>query len=191
MKHSAFTAVFDACVLYPALLRDFLMCLALSGRFRARWSAQINDEWTRNLLINRPDLSREQLNYTIACMNKAIPDGLVSGYEDLVESIKLPDLDDRHVLAAAIQCNANVIVTFNLRDFPDCELEKYGIEAQHPDDFVEYLFDLDASAVVTVAVKLRSRKKNPPVAVDEFLDRLEKQGLVQTVKLLSGFKTIL
>ena len=54
MTSSPFTAVYDACVLYPAPLRDFLMWLGLSGRFRARWSAQIHDEWKRNLLINRP-----------------------------------------------------------------------------------------------------------------------------------------
>ncbi len=57
MRHSSFTAVYDACVLYPAPLRDFLIRLGLSGRFRARWSAQIHEEWKRNLLLNRPDLT--------------------------------------------------------------------------------------------------------------------------------------
>jgi len=70
---SPFTAVYDACVLYPASLRDFLMWLGLSGRFRARWSAQIHDEWKRNLLINRPDLSADQLDRTSDLMDRAIP----------------------------------------------------------------------------------------------------------------------
>jgi hypothetical protein len=113
MKHSSFTAVYDACVLYPAPLRDFLMWLGLSGRFRARWSAQIHDEWKRNLLRNRGDLSGEQVDRTSALMDQAIPDGLVSGHEVIIEGLTLPDSDDRHVLAAAIRCNASVIVTFN------------------------------------------------------------------------------
>lgn len=113
MRQSPFTAVYDACVLYPAPLRDFLMWLGLSGRFRARWSAHIHDEWQRNLLKNRPDLTKEQLRRTASLMDTAIPDGLVHGYEELINGLTLPDPDDRHVLAAAIRCNASVIVTFN------------------------------------------------------------------------------
>lgn len=119
MRHSPFTAVYDACVLYPAPLRDFLMWLALSGRFRARWSLEIHNEWKRNLLKNRPDLTTEQLDRTSDLMDQAIPDACVSGYEKLIEGLTLPDIDDRHVLAAAIRCNASVIVTFNQKDFPD------------------------------------------------------------------------
>jgi hypothetical protein len=66
VRHSPFTVVYDACVLYPAPLRDFLMWLALSGAFRARWSARIHDEWKRNVLKNRPDLSPQQLDRTIS-----------------------------------------------------------------------------------------------------------------------------
>jgi len=64
VRHSSFTAVYDACVLYPAPLRDFLMWLALSGRFRAKWTMEIHNEWKRNLLKNRPDLTTGQLNRT-------------------------------------------------------------------------------------------------------------------------------
>ena len=118
MRHSSFTAVYDACVLYPAPLRDFLMWLALSGRFRAKWSLEIHNEWKRNLLKNRPDLTAEQLNRTSELMDLALPDACVTGYEDLIEGLTLPDIDDRHVLAVAIRCNASVIVTFNQKDFP-------------------------------------------------------------------------
>lgn len=118
MRHSSFTAVYDACVLYPAPLRDFLMWLGLSGRFRARWSAEIHDEWKRNLLANRPDLNASQLGRTSDLMDNAIPGALVTGHEDLIAGLQLPDPDDRHVLAAAIRCNASVIVTFNEKDFP-------------------------------------------------------------------------
>lgn len=132
MRHSPFTAFYDANVLYPAPLRDFLMHLALTGVYRARWSSQIHDEWKRNLLINRPELTREQLDRTSALMDKAVPDGLVSDYQSLIEGLKLPDADDRHVLAAAIKCNASVIVTFNLKDFPKDVLDTFDMEPLHP-----------------------------------------------------------
>lgn len=108
MRHSPFTAVYDACVLYPAPLRDFLMWLGLSGRFRARWSQAIHEEWKRNLLINRPDLTRVQVDRTSDLMDRAIPDGLVEGYEALVAGLTLPDPDDRHVLAAAIRIRHHI-----------------------------------------------------------------------------------
>jgi predicted nucleic acid-binding protein len=130
VRHSPFTVVYDACVLYPAPLRDFLMWLALSGAFRARWSAQIHDEWKRNLLENRPDLTSEQIDRTIFMMNDAVPGAVVTEYEFLVEGLVLPDPDDRHVLAVAIRSNASVIVTFNQTDFPATTLEPLGIEAQ-------------------------------------------------------------
>lgn len=191
MRSSPFTAVYDACVLYPAPLRDFLMWLGLSGRFRARWSAQIHDEWKRNVLKNRPDLTAEQLNRTSDLMDKAIPDALVTGYEALVDGLTLPDPDDRHVLAAAIRCNASVIVTFNEKDFPADVLGTFGLDVQHPDVFVDNLFDLDPAAVVAAAQRQRQQLKNPPIDVERYLEILLKQGLTQTVKGLAGFRGVL
>jgi len=166
MRHSNFTAVYDACVLYPAPLRDFLMWLGLSGRFRARWSSQIHEEWKRSLLRDRSDLTAEQLNRTSALMDQAIPDALVTGHEAIAENLRLPDPGDRHVLAAAIRCGASVIVTFNEKDFPADALEPFGIEAQHPDLFVDNLFDLDPAAVIAAAQRQRRQLKNPPMTVD-------------------------
>ena len=79
MKNSPFTAVFDACVLYPAPLRDFLMWLALSGRFRARWSDLIHDEWVRNLLKNlslacRKHLCRQVCRHVVAVAQSNVAD---------------------------------------------------------------------------------------------------------------------
>ena len=191
MRHSPFTAVYDACVLYPAPLRDFLMWLALSGRFRARWSLEIHNEWKRNLLKNRPDLTTEQLDRTSALMDQAIPDACVSGYEKLIEGLTLPDIDDRHVLAAAIRCNASVIVTFNQKDFPDETLGPFGIEAQHPDEFVDNLFGLDPAAVVAAAQRQRKQLKMPPMDVGTYLDLLFRQGLIQSSKALTNYRAIL
>lgn len=191
MRNSPFTAIYDACVLYPAPLRDFLMWLGLSGRFRARWSAQIHDEWKRNVLKNRPDLTIDQLDRTSGLMDLAIPDALVSGFEPLVGGLTLPDPNDRHVLAAAIRCHASVIVTFNEKDFPAEVLATFGLEAQHPDVFIENLFDLDPAAVVAAAQRQRQQLRNPPLDVDRYLDVMLRQGLLQTVKGLAGFRSVL
>lgn len=167
------------------------MWLGLSGRFRARWSQTIHQEWTRNLLRQRKDLCQTQLNRTCALMDRAIPGASVEGYQSLIAGLTLPDPDDRHVLAAAIRCNASVIVTFNQRDFPAAALSLYGIEAQHPDEFIDNIIDLDVAAVVAAAQQQRARLSRPPIDVDRYLAILLHQGLVQTVKTLSGYRCIL
>jgi len=191
MRHSPFTAFYDANVLYPAPLRDFLMHLALTGVYRARWSALIHDEWKRNLLINRPDLTREQLDRTSDFMDSAVPDGLVTDYEPLIGDLQLPDPDDRHVLAAAIKCSASVIVTFNLKDFPKEALAPFDIEPLHPDDFIADLWDLDQAAVLEAAQRQRASLKNPPHNARQYLDKLLQQKLPETVKLLSRFELVI
>ncbi|CAD0352040.1 PIN domain-containing protein [Xanthomonas hortorum pv. pelargonii] len=167
------------------------MWLGLSGRFRARWSVQIHQEWKRNLLLNRRDLTAEQVDRTSALMDRAIPDALVTGHEPLIAGLQLPDADDRHVLAAAIRCSASVIVTFNLKDFPSATLAPFGIEAQHPDEFIENLFDLDQAAVVSAAQRQRAQLTNPGMEVERYLEVLLRQGLVQTVKALTIYRTVL
>ncbi len=112
------TALLDACVLYPAPLRDLLMHLAVADLFRATWTEEIHNEWIRSVLADRPDLSRRQLERTRDLMDVHVRDCLVTGHEHLIPKLSLPDPDDRHVLAAAITCGADVIVTFNLADFP-------------------------------------------------------------------------
>ena len=181
-----FTALYDACVLYPAPLRDFLLRLAMTDLFRARWSDDIHDEWTRNVLAKRTDLKEEYLLRTRELMNKAVPDCLVTGYEAIIDGLTLPDPDDRHVLAAAIRSHTGVIVTFNLKDFPEAVLEEYGIEAQHPDEFIAHLLDLNPGAVCNAAKLQRQSLRNPPKTVEEFLDTLLKQGLAGTVSKLEG-----
>jgi len=128
------------------------MHLALTGLFRARWTDQIHAEWIGSVLKNRPDLTREKLERTRSLMNAHVLDCLVTGHEDLIEGLTLPDPDDRHVLAAAIRSSASVIVTFNLDDFPPKYLDELGIEARHPDEFIARLIKLaprEASSHIT------------------------------------------
>lgn len=184
---SNFTAIYDACVLYPAPLRDLLMQLALCDLYRARWTEQIHDEWMRNVLKNRFDLTQEQLMLTKNRMNRSVRDCLIENYELIIPCLDLPDPDDRHVLAAAIKGQADVIVTLNLKDFPDYVLNRYEIEVQHPDIFIADLIDLYPMKVATAAETCRKRLKNPPKSIDEYLEILLKQGLTMTVSLLKQY----
>jgi len=188
---SSFTALYDACVLYPAPLRDLLMHLALIDLYRAKWSAQIHEEWIRNVLSDRPDLSRAQLERTRDLMNQNVRDCLVENYEDLIEAVHLPDPDDRHVLAAAIRSSADVIVTNNLKDFPKIVLDKYGIEAQHPDEFIMHLIDLSPAKVCMAVKNHHQSLKNPPKTIEEYFATLEKQALPQTISTLREFQDLL
>jgi PIN domain len=184
---SNFTAVYDSCILYPAPLRDLLMHLAVTDLFRARWTDAIHEEWIRNVLKDRPDLTREKLERTRNLMNAHVRDGLVGGFESLIPSLMLPDPDDRHVLAAAIRCGADVIVTFNLKHFPHEALEPLGIEAQHPDDFLTCQLDLAENIVCAAVKRHRESLKKPPRTVEEYLETLDRQGLPKTVSILRRF----
>jgi predicted nucleic acid-binding protein len=172
-----FTVVYDACVLYPAPLRDLLMRLALTDLYRARWSDEIHDEWITAVLRNRPDLSRQQLERTRTLMNAHVRDALVDGHQPLIPALQLPDPDDRHVLAAAIKCGADLIITFNLDDFPEDTLASHGLRACHPDPFLIDQLHLDAVRVCTAMRQHRASLKNPPKTVEEYLATLEEQGL--------------
>lgn len=116
----AFVVIYDACVLYPAALRDLLMGIAATPGtpVRARWTDAILDECFTAILRDRTDLNKQNLANTRAQMIRSVPDCLVTGYEQLIPGLKLPDEKDRHVLAAAIRANAQAIITFNLKDFP-------------------------------------------------------------------------
>jgi hypothetical protein len=188
---AAYTALYDACVLYPAPLRDLLMRMALEDLFRARWTNRIHDEWIKAVLETRHDLRREQLERTRDLMNQHVRDALVTHCEALIPGLELPDPNDRHVLAAAIRAGAHVIVTFNLKHFPTDCLEPYGIEAQHPDDFIVYQFDLDPPAVCRAVSKQRAALRNPPLSVDQLLESFARQGLPQTVERLRPYADLL
>ena len=186
----AFTVLLDANVLYPAALRDFLLTLATTGLYRARWTDEIHDEWIRHLIQKRPELA-PSLARTRELMNRAVPDSLVTGYGPLIEGIKLPDPDDRHVLAAAIRCSAQIIVTQNLKDFPASILMQYGVEAMHPDEFLDCQFGLRPELVIKAAKVQRARLINPPQSSQEFLGRLAAQGLVVTAEKLNAFRELI
>jgi len=143
----AFSVLFDACVFFPAPLRYFLLTLAETELFRPKWTQQIHDEWVRNLLLSRPELDPERLKRIYHTMDTFFPDFLIEGYDDLIPSLSLLDEIDRHVLAAAIRGRSEIIVTLNLKDFPD--------------DFVLNTMELGMESVLMAIRKQRARLKNP------------------------------
>jgi hypothetical protein len=110
-------------------------------------------------------------------MNEKARDALVNGYQPLITALELPDPDDRHVLAAAIKCGADLILTFNLNDFPVHALAIYGLEACYPDPFLVDQLNLDAERVCMAMRQHRASLRNPPKTSEEYLDTLEEQGL--------------
>lgn len=188
---SYYTALLDANVLYPAPMRDLFLQLAVTDLFRAKWSADIHREWIDALLKNQPWRDRQKLERTRDQMDRATRDALVVGYEAILPSLTLPDPDDRHVLAAAIVGRCDVIVTQNLRDFPDDALASYGIEAQHPDDFLCNHLNLAPEVFCHAVRKIRARLKNPPFSAQEYLANLVEVGLTATASGLETFSSLI
>jgi hypothetical protein len=180
----ALVAFLDASVLYPALLRNLLMHLAVRDLFQARWSERVHEEWIAALLRNRRDATPEQLARTRRLMDENLDDALISGYEHIVGQLSLPDPNDCHVLAAAIHGGASIIVTVNLRDFPANVLATHGIEAQNPDTFICARLEDQPDEVLAALLEMRLDLKNPPVSMRELLASFERCGLTQTVAAL-------
>lgn len=124
-------------------------------------------------------------------MNSSVPDCLVTHYEKLAESLELPDPDDRHVLAAAIVGHADAIVTFNTKDFPEAVLQPYGIEVQHPDEFVVNQLQLQKIPALSAIKKMRARWTNPARPAQELITAFELRGMPMTADLLREAITLI
>lgn len=176
--------LYDANVLYPNTLRDMLIRLAQVNLAQARWTHRILEEMERAIRRRRPDIDSKKFAVLRDRMNASLRDCLVEGYEPLIEGLKLPDEDDRHVLAAAIACRADGIVTFNLSDFPSDTLSRWGVEAWSPDEFLLDLIDLDSKRVWGCLQRIADSRRNPPETIDDVLAQLERSGLIEAAAAL-------
>lgn len=170
-------AVYDACVLYPFHLRNVLIQCAFDGLVEARWSDDIHGEWMRNLAANTPALPIERLIATRDRMKAVLPEADVTNYRPLVADLKLPDPDDRHVLAAAIAGKASVIVTWNLKDFPARDLRPYGVTSQSPDDFLTDLHAAFPDALISSVKRARHNLRKTTPSVEAFVNAIQQGGL--------------
>jgi len=177
-----FVVILDANVLYPFRTRDVLFSFAQAGLFRARFTDEILDEWTRNLIKNKPQLE-DSVRQQETAIRQVFDECLVTGYAPLIPGLNLPDEDDRHVLAAAIKCSAQIIATENHKDFPAETLEEYGVEKLGADDFLANTYDLFPKSGVRVLKQVRQRYDNPPFTRSEFLMDLIKSGLPKLAAL--------
>lgn len=183
MIHSVrFTCVLDTNVIYPIDIRDLLLWFAHYELFTPKWSKHIFDEWKR--VMEYKNVPQEEVEKRILNVNEAFPDALVENYEALIESLELPDKDDRHVLAAAIKTNANVIVTNNLKDFPSEYLASFGLTAKSADDFLTDTIDLNPDTAIEAFRMLVSNKRNPDLDEFQVLERYRNIGLVDSANYL-------
>ncbi len=183
MIHSVrFTVVLDTNVIYPMICRDLLFWFAHYDLYTPKWSKHIFDEW--NTVMERKGVLAEKAKKRIEYANRAFPDALVTNYESLIESLKLPDEKDRHVLAAAIKTDANLIVTNNLKHFPEEILNGYGIKPKTADDFLTDIIDLNPNMAIEAFREMVMNKKNPDMDEYQVLDALRKNGLHNTANYL-------
>jgi len=183
MIHSVrFTAVLDTNVVYPVITRDLLFWFAHFDLYTPKWSAHIFDEWKR--VMKEKGVPDEEVNRRVDKANLAFPDALVQNYEPLIEHLNLPDEDDRHVMAAAIKTNANLIVTNNVKHFPGGYLQSYGLSVKSADDFLTDIIDLNQEQAIAAFKEMVLNKKNPKMDEFEVLDQLRKAGLTGTADYL-------
>lgn len=183
MIHSVrFTAVLDTNVVYPVIIRDILFWFAHFELYTPKWSEHIFDEWNR--VMKEKGVSEEEINKRTSRANQAFPDALVQNYKGLIEQLKLPDADDRHVLAAAIKTNANLIVTNNIKDFPEDYLHSFGLSVKTADDFLTDLIDLNPDQAIAAFKEMVLNKRNPEQNEFEVLNLLRNAGLKDTANYL-------
>lgn len=172
-----FSVLLDACVLVPIALTDTLLRSADAGLFRPLWSERIIEEMVSAIEKARPDLPAGSARKRAASMDRAFDDACVIGWEELVDGIMLPDVDDRHVVAAAQRGRADLIVTSNLSDFPPAELAKLEIEVQHPDEFLLNQLDLAPDLLISVLSEQAKATRNPAITFENLLEKLARSGV--------------
>lgn len=170
----AYAAVLDACVLYPASLRDALLRFAAAEFYDLLWSKRILDEAERNLLadgrVDAAGARRLRNAMETAFEGATVTETAIAGLEAAMTN----ERKDRHVLAAAVASQAQAVITTNLKDFPESASLPYGIEVMHPDEFLMVLYRLDSELAVEIISQQAADLRNPPVSVHDVLDALEQ-----------------
>ena len=192
MFANRFTVLLDANVLAPDLPRNMLLSLAEAEFFRPRWSARIMDETERTIAMlrrghDKPDPEGDA-NRACRAMKRAFEDAAVTGFEPIEAGLSgLPDPGDAHVIAAAIETSASIIVTDNLKDFPATVLAPHGIEAKSANDFLADTIDLKPEKAAQALAIMRARFRNPALTAEDLLLRMEARGLGDAADLLRDY----
>ena len=187
MTYKPVVAVYDACVLYPFHLRNLLVQCGVDRLVEVRWTDAIHDEWMRNLAANAQTFSVQRLTKTRDLMKRVLPTAHVAGFEKPISQLRLPDPDDRHVLAAAIAARASRLVTWNLADFPAKALAPYHVSARNPDDFLMDLHAAAPDATIATAENARKNLRKTTPTRTEFIQAIERQNLIRFAALLRDY----
>ena len=172
-----YSAFLDACVLVPIALADTLLRLAEAGLYRPLWSDRVIDEMVDAIAMIHPELASGPARSRADAMQAAFEDACVTDWEELAAGISLPDPDDRHVVAAALQGRADMIVTANVRDFPSEILDSMGLEAQHPDEFLLNQLDLEPDLTIATLHRQAAATRRPAITTKALLDHLARCGV--------------
>ncbi|WP_275403395.1 PIN domain-containing protein [Nocardioides limicola] len=165
----------DTCVLYPIVLTDTLLRVAEQQVFRPYWSGDVLAELQRNLGAV-PQIGDDRARSRIKAMNRAFPDATVTGYEALIDGMEC-DPKDRHVMAAAVHSECQVVVTYNLRDFPSEAMGRHHLEAVHPDTFLLDQLDLYPEAVYLSLRRQSTESARPGLTALQLMASFEKLEL--------------
>ena len=171
----ALVVVLDACVLFPASLRDTLLRAAQADLYRVHLTDDILEEVCRNLI--KAGMPQDKAQRLFSTIRDQFDDAFIVHHKPLIESMPTNE-KDKHVLATAVACKANVIVTQNLKDFPPNLLAPFEVEAQSPDRFLAHLFQIDRELIMQILIKQAEDLHNPPVTVPEVLATLEQHAPV-------------
>jgi len=183
MIHSVrFTCVLDTNVIYPIVIRDILLWFATYELYTPKWSEHIFNEWIG--VMESKGTPRDKINKRIMQVEEAFPDAKVQNYKSLIETLKLTDSKDRHVLAAAIKTNANLIITNNIKHFPNDYLSDYGLSAKKADDFIADLIDLNPDKALDAFQKMVFAKRNPDLDEYKVLESLRRNGLIESANYI-------
>lgn len=174
----------DACVLFPTVMREILLGTAATGAFSPVWSARILEEWAR-ATRRLPEGAEVLARSAIARMRARWPEAEAAPLPEFVETLSLPDPGDRHVLAAAIEGGAEVLLTLNRRDFPSRTLARHGLIRRDPDG---WLVELAAEGhdVAGVAAAVRAEAERLSGRPQEVRGLLRRAGLPRLGRSLAG-----
>lgn len=187
---STFTVFIDANVFFGARLRSLVLFLAQSKMFRARWTDKVHEEWMRNVAEKRNiDILRLEKIRTL--IDRSVLNCLVTGYEGIEASLDLPDPDDRHILAAAVKTRADMILTFNDRDFPAHIVEPLGIEICHPDEFLLDQFGISEELFIAYVRADFQHYKAPAMTFGNYVEDLRKAGVPKTAQVINELRVLI
>lgn len=170
-----YTVVLDASVLFPNMKRDLLLRFFEADLYRARWTEKIQQEWFNRAVEKYPG-NEDKLRRTDELMRQHFDSAWVAGYERFTDAVILPDPDDRHVVAAALRCAAQYIVTDNIKHFPEAALGELDLERGTADSFLASTFEHYEAQALEVIRDHREGLRSKPTT-SEYLMNLIAKGL--------------